>query len=150
MKNGFLAGAGALYLPKEVFAEERDREFFLKKVVEMESNWNPNAMNQSGARGLAQIMPDVLVDWNTSHPNEQYKDGDLFTPKINLKIARWYLGRLERYLEKEGLETHEYNILAAYNWGPGNVKKLGDARENFSKLPLETRNFIMKYWRLSR
>ncbi len=117
-------------------------------IIQIESAGNPRAYNKnSGARGLMQITPIVLKEWNNLHPNEKCSLNDLYNPEINKKIGIWYLeNRIKRiYLPNVGLTGSIENILAAYNWGIGNLEKNGDAVENFNTLPTETREYIGKY-----
>lgn len=120
-------------------------------IEEIESSGNPKAHNRkSGARGLRQITPVVLEEWNAFHPKEQYNLDGLFNEEINRKIGNWYLDKkIPRYLKDFGLKDSIENRLAAYNWGIGNLRKISDARENFDKLPKETRDYITKYERLT-
>lgn len=120
----------------------------IKKIVKIESSGNPNAYNKkSGARGLMQITSIVLKEWNKLHPDEQYSEQDLFDPGTNKRIGRWYMNdRIIRvYLPMYGLEANPENALAAYNAGIGKLVEVGDANENFDKLPKETKGYIKKF-----
>jgi len=131
---------------------ERPVEINYDAIEQIESSGNPRAYNRnSWAIGLRQITPIVLKEWNQLHPNEQYNSEDLFNPEINRKIGNWYLEeRIPYYLKYYGLEDNIENRLASYNWGIGNVKKIGGVREkNMDKLPKETRNYIKKYRQLT-
>lgn len=114
----------------------------MNTIKTIESNGNPSAYNKSsGARGLYQITPICLKEWNNFHKKEQYVLKQLFNGEINYKIAKWYLTiripQMLRYYKREVLVK---NILWAYNTGIGYVVK--DIK------PLETVNYINKYNRL--
>jgi len=130
---------------------ERPVELNYDAIEQIESSGNPRAYNRnSGARGLRQITPIVLKEWNQLHPNEQYSLEDLFDARINRKIGNWYLEeRIPYYLKYYGLEDNVENRLASYNWGIGNVKRIGGIRKNMDMLPRETRNYIEKYKQLT-
>ncbi len=130
---------------------ERPVELNYDAIEQIESSGNPRAYNRnSGARGLRQITPIVLKEWNQLHPNEQYSLEDLFDARINRKIGNWYLEeRIPYYLKYYGLEDNVENRLASYNWGIGNVKRIGGIRRNMDILPRETRNYIEKYKQLT-
>lgn len=112
----------------------------LDKIKEIESSGNPKAYNKkSQAAGLFQVTPILLKEWNNFHCKEQYFCSDLFDPKINKKIASWYLNiRIPEMLKAYKLEVSDKNILWAYNAGIDRVKK--------GFMPEETENYLKKYF----
>ena len=79
-------------------------------VIEAESSFNPEAMSRQGALGLMQVMP-ALHNLESDH---------LRDPSNNIEHGTRYLrGLLERF--DGDLEL----ALAAYNAGPGNVRRYG-------------------------
>jgi len=83
----------------------------LAAMVEVESGFNPQVVSRRGAVGLMQIMP------GTAGPDSRAR---LLDPEFNLDVGARYLRRLlERY--DGDLEL----TLAAYNAGPGNVRRYG-------------------------
>jgi soluble lytic murein transglycosylase-like protein len=78
-------------------------------VVQIESNYEPNAVSREGAMGLMQIMPDVAKDYAVKNP---------FDPEQNLTAG---LRLLKDLTTRFGLETG----LAAYNAGEGAVTRYG-------------------------
>lgn len=136
-----------LLAPASTLADRNpNRADLINRVIKTESSGNPVAVNKkTRAIGLMQITPPVLEEWNNFNSQEKYSELDLYNPEINKKIGEWYLTkRIPQQLKSEGIEKNIYNILAAYNWGIGNLKKIGDALKNFHKLPEETKNFIIK------
>ncbi len=79
----------------------------VKAVMLAESNGNPMAVSQKGARGLMQIMPDTAQDLALRNP---------FDPEENIQAGARYL-KLLHQLFKGNLEL----VLAAYNAGPQRV-----------------------------
>ena len=71
--------------------------------------------------------------------NMPYELKDLFDPKINKKIGSWYLRELYLRYKCETIEE----ILCAYNWGIGNLRKKG-----IKKAPRETRQYVRKVLKL--
>lgn len=98
----------------EIFAaaERYDLDSLLvAAVVEAESSFRANALSPVGAVGLMQVMPTT---------GEFYGVADLTDPRANLDAGSRYMSEL--------LELYSGDLelaLAAYNAGPGNVKRYG-------------------------
>lgn len=131
---------GLFLMQGTVYAHSID----LDALAHIESSGNPSAYNKrSQACGLYQITPIVLKQYNAVK-GTSLKTRDLFDPKINKTVAEYYLGWLDRLCE-----TDE-EILIAYNWGIGNLRRWQDKGARFEKLPKETRDYILKYRRLTK
>lgn len=115
--------------------------------MRQESRFDTHAVSGDGAMGVMQIMPataEHVVNANRLGPLERVR---LYQPEYNIKLG-------QRYLE-ELLDTHYYQgdllrLAAAYNGGPGNLRKW-ERRVDFNNDPLlfieslpsrETRHFI--------
>ena len=102
----------------------------VRAVIKQESKFNPNAKSSKGAMGLMQLMPKTA---------EAYGVTDAYNPEQNIEAGVRMLSELsKRYNGDKKL------ILAAYNWGSGNLAKNG-----YEKRPKETRNYIdnvLKYY----
>jgi hypothetical protein len=97
-------------------------------LVQQESGWNPRAVSSAGAQGLGQLMPDTARGLGVT---------DVFDPVQNLSGAARYLKQqLDRFGDI-GL------ALAAYNWGPGRVRKLVDDPRSV-RIPKETMDYVPK------
>lgn len=99
-------------------------DLFLR-LVQQESGWNPTARSHKGAYGLAQLMPATArglgVDRNV--PSENLDGGAKYLKQQYLTFGSWRLA------------------LAAYNAGPGAVKK-----HNGVPPYRETRNYVRVIW----
>jgi hypothetical protein len=106
-----------------------DRNIFVRLIMK-ESNFNPDAVSEKGAVGLAQIMPKAA-----KNPGYGVKPiADRTDPETSLEYAAQYMRAM---LDKFG---NDYSLaLAAYNAGPGKVQKYGG-------IPpfKETRDYVAK------
>ncbi|KUJ95818.1 MAG: hypothetical protein PWR24_1405 [Desulfonauticus sp.] len=82
----------------------------IRAVVKVESNYEPEAVSAKGAQGLMQITPITQKELNLDVP---------FDPASNLEAGIRYLRSLLDQFQDVRL------ALAAYNAGPGNVKRYG-------------------------
>jgi hypothetical protein len=77
-----------------------------------------------------------------------YDTSDLFDADINRQVGRWYLFvRIPQMLEHYKLADTLENRLICYNFGIGNLIKY---RQGKIKLPKETRNYLLKYYKLAQ
>lgn len=110
----FLSAADANGLPAEL----------LKAVAVAESRMNPDAVSPAGAKGLMQMIPSTARAMGVA---------DIFSPTESIRGGSAYLAK---QVEQFGSFEH---ALAAYNAGPGNVKK-------FNGIPpfAETRTYVAR------
>ncbi len=99
-------------------------DLFLR-LVQQESNWNPNAESHKGALGLAQLMPATArrLGVDPSIPKQNLEGGARYLSKQFRKFGSWRLA------------------LAAYNAGPQAVRKYGGVPPYE-----ETQNYVAKIW----
>jgi len=97
-------------------------------LIQKESSFDKNAYSRNGAVGLMQILPSTARWLGLKNPRL------LWRPEVNIRygikyirvLAKMFSKRSLSRLEKEDIKkTDIINILAAYNAGPGNVKKYG-------------------------
>jgi len=79
-------------------------------LIGQESSYNPNSVSGKGALGLAQLMPETAKSLGVTDPMD---------PDSNLRAGAKYLSQLLTQFGKTDL------ALAAYNAGPGAVKRAG-------------------------
>lgn len=79
------------------------------RLVQQESGWNPSAKSHKGAFGLAQLMPDTarILRVDPADPYQNLDGGARYLMSQYRAFGTWHLA------------------LAAYNAGPGAVKKYG-------------------------
>jgi soluble lytic murein transglycosylase-like protein len=98
----------------------------VRALIQAESAFNPRARSPKGAMGLMQLMPATAVEYGVLDP---------YDPIENVRAGVKYLKRL--------LDTYEGRVelaLAAYNAGPGAVKKYGGTVPPYR----ETQNYVAK------
>ena len=108
-------------------ATQHDVELeLLLAIVKVESNFHPTIVSPSGAGGLTQLMPSTarglglkVPKYSTPrNPNKNSSVDERFHPLKNLEAGTAYLGKM--------LKMYDGNhvlAVAAYNAGPGNIKK---------------------------
>lgn len=99
-------------------------DLFLR-LVQQESGWNPKALSQKGAYGLAQLMPGTArrLGVNREDPAQNLSGGARYLKQQYDRFGSWKLA------------------LAAYNAGPGAVTKYGGVPPY-----RETLNYVKVIW----
>ncbi len=123
----------------------------LYALMRQESAFDPEAESPYGARGLMQLMPTTASYIAGDRSLRGSARAKLFEPAFNLDLAQRYLLHL---MEETETGNDLFRLAAAYNGGPGNLRKwqrrlqeagvpLDDPLLFIESLPsLETRLFI--------
>jgi len=123
--------------------------------MHQESMFNTTAKSHRGALGLMQIMPTTAKFISSNKKVKRNNSNILKIPEINLDVGQEYI---EYLLDLNLVNNNLIYLAAAYNGGPGNLKKwleeinhLDDAIFFMESIPSrETRWFIekvlTKYW----
>jgi len=107
----------------------------LAAVIYRESRFDPDAVSESGAVGLMQLLPDTAEGIAELTGGSAFRVSDLYEPEINVRYGAFYLRRLLTKYDGD-LEL----ALAAYHAGQGNVDEwLGRGGE--IEFP-ETRGYV--------
>ncbi|MCC6468736.1 MAG: transglycosylase SLT domain-containing protein [Alphaproteobacteria bacterium] len=92
----------------------------LHALVRQESGFRPRAKSHAGARGLMQLMP-ATGKFMARETNIALSSHErLFDPPTNLMLGQAYVGHL---LRDEAIGSNLFKMTAAYNGGPGNLRK---------------------------
>ena len=125
------------------------RRIDLEIIKEIESGGDALAFNPiTKCYGLYQISQMCLEDFNKMF-GTVYTPQDLFNPQINEEISRWYFTRIEELLLYFEIPVSRSHLIAAYNWGIGNVVRWYREGALIESLPQETRNYIERYQMLA-
>lgn len=114
-KYRFYRGEGEKYRLETLIAHFADKfdldGALIKAVIKVESDFNPKVVSSKGAQGLMQLMPETAREVGVNNP---------FDPSDSIYGGSLYLRRM--------LDSFDRNLdhaLAAYNAGPGAVRKYG-------------------------
>lgn len=103
----------------ERYADENQLDpYFIYAIIKTESNFNPEAVSNVGARGLMQMMEDAF-DWVKFRMNSD--DGaeysDMFDPDTSIRYGTYMIGLLYQEYQDEA------TVIAAYHGGRNTVNQ---------------------------
>ncbi len=104
------------WAPKEGFRVDRALVF---AFMRQESAFNVRAKSSAGARGLMQLMP-ATAGFIAQKRFRGRKRNLLYDPELNISLGQKYIRHL---LENDHIDGDLLLLAAAYNGGPGNLKK---------------------------
>ena len=111
---------GALYPHPPFKTDFSIDEALVWAVSRQESGFNPRAKSRAKAAGLMQLMPSTASFIANDRGYRSHKRHQLFEPEVNLNLGQTYLHHL---LDEPLVEKSLVRLLAAYNGGPGNLRK---------------------------
>lgn len=115
-------------------------------VMRQESSFRTRAKSHAGARGLMQLMPRT-ASFMAGKRFRGSRRHQLFDPALNMSLGQKYV---EHLLEDPNIDGDLFYTVAAYNGGPGNLRKWrrrngyqGDPLLFIESIPLfETRDYV--------
>lgn len=88
-------------------------------LMRQESSFKVNAKSHAGARGLMQLMPGT-AGFISGRRFRGWKRELLYEPELNVTLGQKYIRHL---LENNAIGGNLFFAVAAYNGGPGNLRK---------------------------
>lgn len=114
-------------------------------IMMIESSGNPLAHNKKDdSRGLYQITPICLKEYNNFHPGAEYSMDDLWNASVSTLIAEWYINkRIPQMLRYYKKPVTVENIIISFNAGISYAV-------NDKPLPKITQEYLKKYERMAK
>ncbi len=124
-------------------------------IIRVESNYKPDVVSHKGAVGMMQIMPNTAEWIITEAGYSELTIDKLKRVDVNIEVGAWYVAALTRQFAEDVPPNDRYNrvavVAAAYNAGPGNVRKWLNAgtwdgqATQLNRVPYgETRHYIQR------
>jgi len=88
-------------------------------LMRQESNFKTEAKSSAGARGLMQLMPGT-AGFISGKRYRGWRRDKLYDPELNVTLGQKYIRHL---LDTPGIDQNLFMAVAAYNGGPGNLRK---------------------------
>jgi muramidase (phage lysozyme) len=92
------------------------RPEFVHSIIKQESDYNPDAVSKSNAKGLMQILPSTAQDI-AGKLDIKDEDINLFNPEQNIRMGCYYLDWIRKNMDQE------WSMACAYNQGLGHYKR---------------------------
>lgn len=116
-------------------------------IIRTESNFETGRESRKGALGLMQLMPDT-AHWVVEQAGFDSVNDEILRHRadVSIEVGTWYLNSLHRQFDHNPVAA-----VAAYNAGPGNVRKWLDsgqwdgAMKTVKEIPFgETRHYVQR------
>ncbi len=88
-------------------------------LMRQESNFKTGAKSRAGARGLMQLMPGT-AGFISGQRYRGWRRDKLYDPELNVTLGQKYIRHL---LDTPAIDQNLFMAVAAYNGGPGNLRK---------------------------
>lgn len=110
-----------------------------QRVLQVESNGNPNAVSNTGALGLMQLTKGAVDDYVRATGGR----GDTRDPYYNAKVGAWYLQHQYNQLRGLGMDPTVADVYRAYNMGFGGYRDVLSYLNNGKQLSSKIVNQII-------
>ncbi|MFS0723169.1 lytic transglycosylase domain-containing protein [Paenibacillus sp. 1P07SE] len=121
--------------------------YLLAAIIRSETNYQTGRESSKGALGIMQIMPDT-ADWIIDQANftSVTMDDIHHRADVSIEMGSWYIHSLSKQFDQNTIAA-----VAAYNAGPGNVKRWMSEQvwdgtlDQLSDVPFgETRHYVKR------
>ncbi len=134
----------AKYLTQTILANSKKYNLdpmFVLAIIGGESSFNPDAIGPVKEIGLMQLRPHVAKWVSEDLLKKKYKgDSVLKNMHENVRIGTRYLSWLRTKYDNSG------NYIAAYNLGPGAIKKLIQKKKKAKDYPIHVMKRYLAYY----
>lgn len=134
----------AKYLTKTIIANSKKYNLdplFVLAIISGESSFNPDVIGPVKEIGLMQLRPHVAKWVVEDLMKSQYKgEASLKNMHNNVRIGTRYLAWLRNKYDQSS------NYIAAYNLGPGTVKKLIKKKKKAKDYPIHVMKRYLAYY----
>ncbi|MFX3634046.1 MAG: lytic transglycosylase domain-containing protein [Candidatus Pristimantibacillus sp.] len=116
-------------------------------IIRAETNFTTGQVSKKGALGLMQIMPDT-ASWVVEQAGFEKVSEEILRNRadVSIEVGSWYLKSLHKQFDQ-----NQVAAVAAYNAGPGNVRKWMDSGkwdgkfETSDQIPYgETKHYVQR------
>ena len=120
---GVIWGAYTLFPLKyldeiRLFSAQMDLDpYLVTALIKAESNFGEGAVSRADAKGVMQLTDDT-AQFCAQKLNIELKEGDIYSPHINIRLGTFYLKRMLTLFDGD-----ESLAVAAYNAGEGRVRE---------------------------
>ncbi|HMN67898.1 MAG TPA: transglycosylase SLT domain-containing protein, partial [Bdellovibrionales bacterium] len=98
---------------------------WIRALIRQESSFRPDVKSPANAQGVMQLLPSTAAELAKDLRVKDYQSEMLVNPEVNIKLGANYLNRMIR-----NFNGNVPAALAAYNAGPGRMKRWLGARKN--------------------
>jgi soluble lytic murein transglycosylase-like protein len=104
-------------------------------LIEIESQWNPNAVSEANTKGLFQILPSTARPY-LRYERIEYTEKVLFDPIKSTIVGISYLADLHAGHIEAGKNDNDFMLsLHSYFWGSENTKILYSKKDQRNNVP---------------
>jgi soluble lytic murein transglycosylase-like protein len=107
----------------------------IMNMIQTESNFNPSAVSDKGARGALQVMPGAAKDVGANY-------NEVHDPQAGVKMGLEYLRHIG---QKYPVLNNKERMLAGYNWGPSAASEYYAAIDSGQTPPRQMPSETVKY-----
>jgi soluble lytic murein transglycosylase-like protein len=128
--------------PVAALDAEQNADRLVDAIIQIESNGDARKVGRHGERGLMQIRAGTWRDMTTRLFGTPLSFDRAFEPDLNRRVGIAYLAFLQESIlprQTEWQADERSLLLAAYNAGPGRLRRSGFALD---RMPAQTQDYV--------